>query len=415
MRRLWPGVAAIAFVITCFGHATTARQAASPDRPAVVLISIDGWRWDYAERFAPPALTALAAGGVRAEGLIPPFPSKTFPSHYTIVTGLRPSRHGIVSNTMVAPDVPGRFAISNREALADPRWWHGEPIWNTAQRQGLIAASMFWPGSETLIDGGRPRYWRPYVDDLPHAERVQQVVDWLRLPTRDRPALVTVYFSDVDTAGHTFGPDSAEVRDAALGVDRSIGTLVAAINELRLPAGVTYVVVSDHGMAAISLDRLIVLDDYLDPATVEIIDSGPVLGLRPRDGNVERAYAALRDRHPHLAVYRNADIPAVYGLAGHPRVPPVVGIADEGWSVATRQDIARWTAPGGRAPGGNHGYASATRSMHGLFVASGPNIARGRIVPAFDSVHVYELLAALLGVQPAPNDGEAAVTREFLR
>jgi len=389
--------------------------ARPPERALLVLVSLDGWRWDYLDRFQPPTLGRLAAGGVRADGLVPQFPSKTFPNHYTIVTGLRPARHGIVSNNMVAPDIPGRFALGNREVLADPRWWGGEPIWNTAERQGRRAATMFWPGSDTAIGGRRPTYWRPYDGGVSNADRIAQVLAWLRLPDGQRPDLVTLYFSDVDSAGHSRGPESAAVREAALAVDAALGTLVSGVEAAGLADRVHYVVVSDHGMAALSPERTIVLDDYVDPAAVDVIDWAPVLGLAPKDGDVDALYSALAGRHPALKVYRNAEIPAEYGLAGHPRVPPVVGIAEEGWFITSRAQQARWAAGNGHPPGGTHGYDPRLRSMHGLFVAAGPRFARGLVAPAFENIHVYELLCALLGIEPAPNDGDLAVTRAMLR
>src|SRR3954470_6308773 len=172
-----------------------ASQLLPPERAIVILISIDAFRWDYLERFKPPTLTRLADHGVRAEGLIPQFPSKTFPNHYTIVTGLTLAHHGIISNNMKAPDIPGEFSMSNRDVLADPRWWGGEPIWNTAEKQGRKAASMFWPGSETLIGGHRATYWTPFDDDMPHADRVQHILDWLKLPEKDRPSFLTLYYA----------------------------------------------------------------------------------------------------------------------------------------------------------------------------------------------------------------------------
>ena len=227
------------------------RHARSGARHPRRLISIDGFRWDYLQRFSPPALTRLAADGVRAEALVPQFPSKTFPNHYSVVTGLTNAHHGIVSNNMIAADIPGRFSMSNREVLADPRWWGGEPIWNTAERQGRIAAAMFWPGSETVIGGRQATYWMPYDDGMPHARRVEQVLEWLRLPDGRRPSFVTVYFSEVDSVGHREGPDSQAVRDAVLDVDRAIGSLVAGVQAAGLSDRVHYVVVSDHGMAAV--------------------------------------------------------------------------------------------------------------------------------------------------------------------
>lgn len=391
----------------------------APTMPAkqdiVVLISIDGWRWDYLERFAPPTLLRLAAEGVRAEGLIPQFPSKTFPNHYTIVTGLTLAHHGIVSNNMRAPDIPGEFAMSNRKVLADPRWWGGDPIWNTAERQGRIAAPMFWPGSEAPIGGRHATYWREFDDDLPNADRVNQLLKWLKLPDGKRPSFLTLYISDLDTAGHRHGPDSDQARDAALVADRSVGDLVAGVAAAGLSDRVNYVIVSDHGMAALSRDRMIVVDDYIDPATAEVVDWAPVLGLSPKDGDVEKMYAALKDKHPHLQVHRRDEIPAAYGLAGHPRVAPIVGIADEGWYITSKTESGRWDRHERNSPAGTHGYDARLKSMQGLFIASGPRLQRGVIVKPFENIHLYNLMCAVIGIEPSTNDGDPAVVKDMLR
>ena len=408
-RRAFIGVA-LAALLGC--HAPTVLP---PEKAILVLISIDGFRWDYLDRFAPPALSKLAAEGVRAEGLIPQFPSKTFPNHYTIATGLTLAHHGIISNNMRAPDIPGEFSMSNRGVLADPRWWGGEPIWNTAERQGRRAGAMFWPGSETVIGGRQATFWTPFDDNLPNSERVNRVLGWLRLPDKERPSFLTLYFSDVDNAGHTFGPDSQEVRDAVAGVDRMIAQLVDDVRQSGLADRVHYVVVSDHGMATLSPDRMIPLDDYIDVTTADIIDWAPVLALSPKDGDVDKLYAALKGKHPALAVYRNSEIPAEYGLAGNPRLPAIVAIAQEGWFPTSKNELQRWGQPGRRAPGGTHGYDAHAKSMQGLFIASGPRIRAGVTVKPFENIHLYELMCAVLGLQPAKNDGDPAVTRDMLR
>ena len=178
---------------------------------------------------------------------------------------------------------------------------------------------------------------------------------------------------------------------------------------------VHYVVVSDHGMAALSPDRMIVLDSLIDVASVDVVDWAPVLGVSPKDGNVEKLYAALKDKHPHLAVYRRDEIPAVYGIAGHLRLPAVVGLADEGWYITSQREVDRWGQPGRRAPGGTHGYDARAKSMQGVFVASGPRIKTGVTVPPFENIHVYEFMCAVLGLTPAKNDGDPLVTRDMLR
>lgn len=403
-------VVAIALLVTACRPAPV-----PPERAIVILISIDGFRWDYLDRYKPENLLRLAATGVRAEGLIPQFPTKTFPNHYTIVTGLRVANHGIVSNNMRAGDIPGKFSMSNRDVLADPRWWGGEPIWNTAARQGRTAAAMFWPGSETPIGGHHPTYWTPFDDDLPNAERVRRVIEWLAMPEGRRPAFLTLYFSDVDNAGHDFGPESNEVRRAVQDVDRLIGGLIDEVGNIGLADRVHYVVLSDHGMAALSPERVIVLDNYIDVATVDVIDWTPVLGVSPKDGDVEKLYAALKGKHPNLQVFRKHEIPAEYGIAGHPRLPPVIGIADEGWHITSAREVKRWGAGQRRPPGGTHGYDARARSMLGLFMAAGPRLHSGAVVKPFENIHVYELMCAIIGITPAKNDGDPDVTRGMLR
>lgn len=411
-RRLAVSMLLVLAALGCGGRVAPAPAAG---RPIVILISLDGWGWDYLQRFSPPTLSRLAAEGVRAEGLIPQFPSKTFPNHYTIVTGLTLARHGIVSNNMRDPEIPGRFSLSRRDVQADPRWWGGEPIWNTVERQGGVSAPMFWPGSETVIGGRRATYWTAFDDDLPNEDRVDQLLEWLRLPDGKRPSFLTLYFSDVDVAGHRWGPDAEQTRLAALKVDGDVGRLVAGVTAAGLAGRVNYVIVSDHGMSALSRDRVIVLDDYLDPATADVIDWSPVLGLAPKDGNVGGLYAALKDQHPHLDVYQRHEIPAAHGLANHPRLPPVIGIADDGWQIVSRAEVARWSEPGRAPPGGAHGYVATTQSMQGLFIAAGPLLQRGLVFKPFENVHLYNLMCAMLGVQPSHNDGDPAVVRDMLR
>lgn len=404
----WIGIAAL-ILAACQG--TRPAKPGSP--PIVVLVGVDGWRWDYPDRFEAPALLRLADRGVRSDGLIPVFPALTFPNHYSLVTGLRPARHGIVSNTMLDPAIPGRFSLANTAVTSNPAWWGGEPIWQTAARQSVRSGTMFWPGSDVAIGGMYPTYWRPFQHSLPPAARTDQVIEWLRLPEAERPRLITVYYSDVDSAGHDAGPESQAVREAVAREDHELGRLVQGVETLGLGSRVHWVVVSDHGMAPLSGDRLIVLDEYLDPGAVEIVDTGPWLTVNPLGTSAETLYASLAGKHPHLRVYRSEELPARYGLAGHRRLPALVALADEGWYVVTREQLARRDAS--RSWGGAHGFDPAERSMHGLLVAAGPRLEAGRRVPPVENVHVYELLCAILGIAPVPNDGDFAVVRPWLR
>ena len=390
-----------------------ALACAPPPQPRVVLISLDGFRWDYLDRPGAVNLRALAARGVRAERMIPSFPSKTFPNHYSIVTGLTPEHHGIVANAMRDPEL-GWFRLSDSVAQHEPRWFGGEPIWVTAERQGLRAASYFWPGSEAPIGGKRQSWWKRYDGDVPRETRVRQVIDWLAIPADSAPALITLYFSDTDDAGHRFSPTSPQVDSAIARVDSAVGAITAGIDSLGLHDVVNIIIVADHGMTEVSGDRLIVLDDYIDVATLDVVDWTPVAAIAARDEEAERVYRALSGKHPHLQVYRKGEVPAQYHFDAHPRITPIVAVADEGWSITSRASLAGRGGPSA-VSGAAHGYDPELVNMGAVFIAAGPGIAEGRTIAPFRNIHVYELMAHLLGITPAPNDGSLDSLRNVLR
>jgi len=357
----------------------------------VLLVSIDGFRADYLDRPEAVRLRGLAAEGVRARWLTPVFPSKTFPNHYSIVTGLYPEHHGIVSNTILDPETGRWFRISDRHAVRDSSWWGGEPIWVTAVKQGLRSATFFWPGSEAAIEGVRPTYWERYDARVPDAERVRRVLDWLSLPLDQAPSFVTLYFSEVDHAGHEFGPDAPETDSAIARVDSAIGMLLAGLDARGLAGPVDVIVVSDHGMAPLSPERTVYLGDYLDLAGVTVVEASPVAALVPPPGREEEVYERLHGADPHLAVYRRSETPPRWHYRDNPRIPPILAVANEGWRISTR------SRPKGAAGGwiperGTHGYDPAAPSMrtHLLGLVPAPNDG------SLDSV------AAVLGAAPEP-------------
>jgi predicted AlkP superfamily pyrophosphatase or phosphodiesterase len=377
--------------------------ACRPTPPSLILISFDGWRWDYDQKAPAPNLKTLIARGVRAERLIPAFPSKTFPNHYSVVTGLYPAHHGIVANNIFDPESGLKFGLSDRQAVGDPRWWGGEPIWVTVERQGGRSATLFWPGSEAPIGGIRPHFWKLYDGKMTNDARVDQVLAWLDLPPAERPSFITCYFSDTDDAGHDDGPDSPALREAVTRLDGLLGRLLDGLQARGLGDRVNIVITSDHGMAATSQDRVIVIDDYLDASTVDIVDINPTIGIVPKTATADEVYARLEKAHPHLRVFRREQTPEHWRYRDNPRIPPIVGVADDGW-VVLRQKAGQ-PRPEVRS-GGAHGYDPRALSMHGLFVAAGPAFRRGVTVPPFENVHIYNALAAALGVKPARNDGD---------
>ncbi|MFC4728259.1 ectonucleotide pyrophosphatase/phosphodiesterase [Coralloluteibacterium thermophilus] len=400
LNRLACGLAALFLLSAC----ATLR---GDDTPApLILISLDGVHPDYLGRGDTPALDALAADGVLARWMTPSYPTLTFPNHYTLVTGLRPDHHGIVNNTIRDPEL-GRFTLSNREAVGDGRWWGGEPLWVTAQKAGLSAATMFWPGSEAEIAGMRPDRWTPFDGKLPPEARVDRLLGWMDLPAAARPHFITLYFEHVDSAGHYHGPESPERVAALAQIDAALQRLFDGLRARGLFDRVNIIVVSDHGMAETTPQRLVFLDDLMDLDDWEVVTAGQVVGLSPT-----REDAALPRENPHLQCWRKEDLPAEWHYGTHPRIPEVICQAAIGWKALRRADLLRF---GGRVNGGEHGFAPEEPAMRALFLAHGPDFARGRVIDPIDNVDVYPVLAELLGLTPLPNDGDATRLRAALR
>ncbi|HSE28423.1 MAG TPA: ectonucleotide pyrophosphatase/phosphodiesterase [Gemmatimonadales bacterium] len=414
MTRRLAGFALLLLAVAgCASGGTTPRTGAAPAAPpaTVLLVSLDGFRWDYVDRAPARTLRALARRGVRAEGLVPAFPSKTFTNHYTLVTGLGPGRSGMLANNFRDPGL-GDFSYRDSAAVRDPRWWGGEPIWLTAELQGVRAATMFWAGSEAPIGGRLPGDWKPYQHGMPAPARVDTVLSWLGRPVGSRPRLVTLYLHHVDAAGHEFGPDAAETDSAIALVDAALARLVRGLDSLGLARETNVVVVSDHGMAATARDRVVLLDDLLDLDAVDVVDWSPVAQIWPGPGVDPDTLAARLDADPHLRAWTRATLPSRWGLNHSPRTPPVLALADEGWTITTR---ARFEGDTSAFRRGSHGYDESVIAMRGVFVAAGPGFRSGVTVPAFRNIHVYAVLAELLGVKPAPNEGSVDSVRAMLR
>lgn len=409
LRCIRRGAAAVLLAVVPLGATLPAPSAAPAQR--VVLVSLDGFRWDYLQRPAARRLREIAARGVHAERLIASFPTKTFPNHLTLVTGLYPEHHGIAANVMRDP-VLGRFETGGNPSVRDARWYRGEPIWVTAESQGVRTAAYFWPGSEAAIGGVRPHWYYAYDGATMRSTRVQRILEWLAMPDSTAPRLIAAYFSDVDTEGHNHGPDAPETDRAIAQVDSAIGAIIDGIAALGATSNVNVIIVSDHGMAEVNSERMIRLDDYVSLDSLEVADWSPVATIIPKPGAAAYVYRQLHGAHPHLSVYRKGELPAHLHYNDGERVTPIVAVADEGWSISTR------AAPGQMEAGrtyGAHGYDPEIAAMGALFIAAGPGFASGRRVPPFQNIHVYSLLAALLHLAPAATDGSLDSVRALLR
>ena len=373
----------------------------------VILVSLDGFRYDYAEKYHAENLLALAKAGASApDGMLPAYPSLTFPNHYTLATGLYPEHHGIVANSFYDPEKKQTYSLGNPATVTDGSWYGGTPIWVLAEQQGMRAACFFWPGSEAEIQGARPSYYLKYDEKVSNDARVAQVLAWLRLPAERRPHLITLYFSEVDHQGHEYGPDSPEVAAAVRAVDKEIGALEAGLKESSLPANV--IVVADHGMATVQGDW-ITLDQYFPDAGVFEKMAGGNFYAKS-DADAQRAYEALHGKSDRFDAYRRAQMPARLHDDGNPRSgDPIV--------VTTGPYLVRFSAP--PATGvpehkqvGAHGFdALRVPDMKASFFAAGPDIRGGVSVATFENVDIYPLMAKLLGLdithlKTGPIDGD---------
>jgi arylsulfatase A-like enzyme len=387
------------------------------DAPYVILISIDGFRPDYVERFDLPTLRRLASEGARARSMQPVFPTLTFPNHYSLVTGLHPERHGIVGNSFHDPSRGARYSLRDPASVGDAGWYRGEPIWVTAERQGMVAACYYWPGSEAPIGGVRPTFWHRYDERVENAARVDAVLAWLRLPAERRPHLVTLYFSDVDSASHRAPLGAPEIEAATRRVDSALARLMAGLESTPGRHRTYLVATSDHGMVDTSASQFVALESVLADPRVVVGYSGPVVGLHVHGG---RARAReVRDRVnarlTHGRAWLRTDLPARLRYGADARVGDVVIVMDEGWLLAPAADRparARW---------GMHGWDNALDSMQAFFLVWGPRVPPGAGPRPVTTGAGYPYHARLHGLRPAGGlDGragaiEAAIARAVAR
>ncbi|HEY7873080.1 MAG TPA: alkaline phosphatase family protein, partial [Rudaea sp.] len=350
-RRL---VAALLLAVL-FALSACVRAPVQPARPyaPLILISIDGYRADYIKRGLSPNLAALAQTGVRATAMRSSFPTLTFPNHYSIVTGLYPDHHGIVNNRFFDPATGAKFVYNDRRTTDDPHWWSGGvPLWVSVERQGKHAATMFWPGSDVDIDGVRPEHWLPFDGRMTLDARVDQALQWLDLPAGQRPDFLTLYFEQVDHAGHGYGPDSPQVNAELREIDAALGRLIGGLKQRGIYDNANIVVVSDHGMTATSEDRLVVLDKLVDMHDVSVINAGVVAGLAPKPGHETEVDHALLAPHDHMRCWNKSKMPARLHYGSNTRIPPIVCVANDGWLIETQDYLDR---PNHHISNGEHG------------------------------------------------------------
>lgn len=380
------------------GWAQTMTVGKTP-KPLVILVSLDGFKPSYLSPTSTPNLLKLAQQGAQSRGLISAFPSLTFPNHVTLVTGQTPDEHGIVNNTMTDPSTLQRFTLGSREAVENPLWWHeARPIWVALRQEGKIASTMFWPGSETVIQGLRPNDWLRYDHEMSHEARIETLMGWITRAEDQKPDFATLYFSDVDSAGHASGPNSEAVKLATEKVDQSIGKLIDALANKGLLANTTLLIVSDHGMALVPENQVIHVKSLLSAfpgAKWEWL--GPTAGVRLNGEPIEDVMRALSTLS-NVSCWPKHAMPKRFKFGTHRRIPDIVCLSDVGYAVSDNPDR--------KGPLGQHGYDPEHPDMHGILIISGPQI-RGGELGLVNNIEVYGLLIKLLGIK---DDGNAATS-----
>jgi predicted AlkP superfamily pyrophosphatase or phosphodiesterase len=372
----------------------------------VVVLSLDGFRYDYASRGNTPTLDSLAKVGVQA-GFRPEFPSNTFPSHYAMATGLHPDHHGLVNNSFYAPDLDKIYTIGNREAVENPAFYGGEPIWNTAERQGVKSATFFWVGSEAAVGGHQASIWKKYDGTVPYNARADSVISWLQLPKEKRPHLVMWYIEEPDAIAHDETPDSDKVIAKAEELDQVLNYFFNKARKLDIFKKINFIVLSDHGMATYTADKYVNLYKYLPRDSFDYVFDGVPTYLYPKPTYTETAYNILKEV-PNISVYRKEEMPEKFVYGTHERIGELIVLPNIGTYVQFRETDRAYT-------GGSHGYDNFAREMEGIFYAAGPMFKKGYKGETMQNLNLHLIIAKILGIEPAPNDGDPLVVEKILK
>ncbi|WP_296384667.1 ectonucleotide pyrophosphatase/phosphodiesterase [Winogradskyella sp.] len=394
---------------------STINSKKSLKKPYVILISLDGFRWDYVEKYKPPHLSNFINSGIKAESLIPSFPSKTFPNHYTIATGMYPDKHGILGNSFYSNKKNVTYRIRNREMVEDGSFYGGSPIWLEADKASMVSASFFFVGSEADIQGIRPTYYKKYDGKIKNEDRVSEVLDWLNLPKLKRPHLITMYFSDMDDTGHRYGPNNDEkLKKALLDLDSNLGSLFKGVKATGLPVNI--IIVSDHGMADLSTSNLIPIESIKNDSMFLTIDNGSIVNIHPKKNiKIDSVFQYLKQRETHFKVYKTENTPGFEYKPKNKDWGTIQLIPDFGYYFSSKRRISSLLENNVKTIG-VHGYDTKHKDMHGIFYANGPAFKNGYTAASIKNIHIYPLMCKLLELNIPDNiDGDLNQTKNTLK
>jgi predicted AlkP superfamily pyrophosphatase or phosphodiesterase len=390
----------LALLLLQSGHGYS-QQLRPVDERYVVVVSMDGFRYDYDDRTSTPVLDSIAAIGVKVEHFVPAFPSLTFPNHYTMACGLYPDHHGIVHNHFYDERLDMEYRIGSRKMVENADFYKGEPVWVSAEKQGVKTACFYWVGSESPIMGKQPTYWHRYDQSVPYRNRVDTVIHWLNLPKEQRPGLIMWYVDEPDGIGHEAGPEGLEVEAKVRELDELLGYFFEQLQTVPYRDQIDLIFLSDHGMQELDpVNKVEFIDEYIKTEWIKRITGyNPVINLEVQENCIDSVYWSLK-RGVHFKVYKEGEFPAEWNYGSHSRTLDLTIVADSGWIVRTRD-----THYEGK---GAHGYDINNVNMHGIFYACGPSFKKAYRQERLENVNLYGIILRILKLKPEPNDGKPA-------
>ncbi len=376
----------------------------SQNNDYLILISWDGCRWDYLNRGVTPNVQKLIDGGVRAESLQPSFPSKTFPNHYTIVTGLYPQNHGIIFNSFTDAQTGESYRVKKDDSIFQDKWYKGESLWYTARKQGIKSGIVFWPGSEVFEK--HPDNFLAYDHKMPHKDRIDQIMEWINLPEKERTHLLMLYFPDTDDSGHEFGPDSKQVNETLEALDKTLGSLIKRLKKAGIFKRTNIVMVSDHGMTNTNEDNGIDISALISGYNFVSNGYDPNLTFFTEKTENNSLYKNLKNNEKGFTVYKKEEIPANLQIGKSPYIGDITVLAKPGYYFISSRKASK----------GAHGFDNKFKDMHGIFVANGPAFKVGLKTNTIENIDIYPLLCRALGLIPNPKiDGQLSRVEHLLR
>jgi len=396
----------IILLVTFIAGCNNNKQSDEIKQPYLVMVSLDGFRWDYTQYANTPILDSLAKAGVMAEALIPSFPTKTFPNHYTMATGMYPDHHGIVLNGFYADDLKSDYNKGDKSTVGDGKFYSGEPIWTTAELQGVKSATLYWVGSEADTKGVRPSLWEKYDHHLPFEARIDSIYKWLSLPENQRPHLVMWYYHEPDEIGHGAGPRSPELVTEIEKLDSYLGDFFTRMRSLPIFNQLNFIVTSDHGMGQLSIDKQVILDEFVDTTNLEYFDGwNPIWNLKVKEGKLKEVYENLA-KNDHIEAWYRDSIPERLHYGTNLRTHDITVVAKPYWSIFWSWNIGTSL--------GAHGYDNSFKDMYTIFYAAGPAFKENYLAPEFENIHIYPLIAEIMELKPAQTDGKLENVQNML-